>query len=700
MNIVDASRDLLTRVRADDFDGLPENEAGEVVRELRKLIEAHDHRYYVLDDPLITDGEYNALFQALLSLERRFPRFEASDSPTRRVGGEPLAKFEKVRHAQPLYSLSNAFTPEDILAWYQRAIRLIEKQTEKTIRPAVTAELKIDGLAISITYVNGRLQVAATRGDGMVGENITGNVETIRSVPLRVPLASNLTVPETLEVRGEVYFKRSEFDALNETLLEGSEKAYANPRNAAAGSLRQLDPSITARRPLSFFAYSTGVVSGDLPRGQFETLEWLSSLGFPTNPFVSRFDDIDEVITFAVDWVERREELDYEIDGVVIKIDDFELQRILGYVSNAPRWAIAYKFPARDATTRLLDIIINVGRTGAIKPEAVLEPVQIGGVTVSQATLHNEDYILTRDIRIGDTVIVKRAGDVIPQVVGPVTDARDGSEREWTMPRTCPACGNDLVRLEGEADYYCVSSDCPAQFIRLVEHFASRGAMDIEGLGSKLAVVLVEEGLVRHLSDIYRLTQDDLLTLEGFGPRRADNLINGINATRKRPLSRLLAALGIRHVGRTTAELIVEHFDSLAELKQTSIEELAAIDGIGTVTAESIFDWFATEDNSSLVSDLESLGVNVRRLPEESAQSDSQTKAVGKTFVLTGTLPSLSRSEATELIKRAGGKTSSSVSKNTDYVVAGENAGSKLERARELGIQILSESDLRRLLEP
>lgn len=700
MNIVDTSREILHRVRAADVPAMSEPDARDLVDELAALLRAHDHRYYVLDDPLITDGEYDELMSALSALEHEFTSLASSDSPTRRVGGEPLVRFEKARHAQPLLSLSNAFTPEDVKAWYLRCIRQIEKKTGEAMRPSVTAELKIDGLAVAITYRDGRLEIAATRGNGVVGENITRNVETIPSVPLRIPIDPARNAPETLEVRGEIYFKRSEFEKLNDRLREQSLKTYVNPRNAAAGSLRQLDPTITADRPLSFFAYSTGVVSGDLPDGQLATLNWIRELGFPTNPFVSRFDDIDDVIRFAVDWADRRDELDYEIDGVVLKIDDFKLQRILGFVSTAPRWAVAYKFPARDATTRLLDIIINVGRTGAIKPEAVLEPVEIGGVTVSQATLHNEDYILNRDIRIGDTVVVKRAGDVIPQVVNPLPDIRDGSEVEWRMPSSCPACGSDLVRLEDEADYYCISSECPAQFIRLVEHFASRGAMDIEGLGSKMAVVLVENDLVSHLSDIYRLTTDDLLSLDGFGPKRAENLIAGIEASRTRPLNCLIAALGIRHVGRTTAELIVASFASMEEIGRASIDDLAAIDGIGTVIAESIVDWFATDDNARLVSELEALGVNVFRLPEEEPASGGESAVRTKSFVLTGTLPSLSRSDASALIKRAGGTTSSSVSRKTDFVVAGENAGSKLEKAKELGVKVINETDLLRLLNP
>ena len=701
MNIVDESRGLLAHLQEVDLGKLHQEDAGGLVERLRRAIDVHDRRYYELDDPLIADAEYDVLYEALADIEARFPHLASSDSPTRRVGGDPLTRFEKVRHPQPLLSLGNAFDEDDVRAWYDRCVRTLEKEAGITAPPAVIAELKIDGLAVALTYVDGVLTTAATRGNGFEGENITRNVETIRAIPLGIPRtgSESIEAPRRIETRGEIFLRKRDFQKLNDGLAERGEKVFANPRNAAAGSLRQLDPRVTASRPLSFFAYAVGPVDGDVAESQSELLSKLGKLGFPIDPHVSRFESIDEAIAFCTEWAVKRDELDYEIDGVVLKIDDFGLQEVLGYVSNAPRWAVAFKFPAREATTRLLDIVVNVGRTGAIKPEAVLEPVNIGGVTVSQATLHNEDYIVSRDIRIGDAVLVKRAGDVIPQVVKPIPESRTGAEEEWRMPTHCPACGTELERLADEADYYCVSIDCPAQFIRLVEHYASRDAMDIEGLGSKMAILLVEQDIVAHLSDIYRLTADDLLTLEGFGPRRAQNLLDGIKRSKDRPLSRLLFGLGIRHVGKTTAELLVARFASLDEIGRADIETLADVEGIGPVIAESVVDWFRKDDNRRLVRELEELGVNVDRTPEEEPVTVADDSPIaGKVFVLTGTLPTLSRTEASNLIKQAGGKTSSSVSSNTDFVIAGASAGSKLEKAEALGISVLDESELLRLL--
>ena len=701
MNIVDESRGLLAHLQEVDLGKLHQEDAGGLVERLRRAIDVHDRRYYELDDPLIADAEYDVLYEALADIEARFPHLASSDSPTRRVGGDPLTRFEKVRHPQPLLSLGNAFDEDDVRVWYHRCVLTLEKEAGITAPPAVIAELKIDGLAVALTYVDGVLTTAATRGNGFEGENITRNVETIRAIPLGIPRtgSESIEAPRRIETRGEIFLRKRDFQKLNDGLAERGEKVFANPRNAAAGSLRQLDPRVTASRPLSFFAYAVGPVDGDVAESQSELLSKLGELGFPIDPHVSRFESIDEAIAFCTEWAVKRDELDYEIDGVVLKIDDFGLQEVLGYVSNAPRWAVAFKFPAREATTRLLDIVVNVGRTGAIKPEAVLEPVNIGGVTVSQATLHNEDYIVSRDIRIGDAVLVKRAGDVIPQVVKPIPESRTGAEEEWRMPTHCPACGTELERLADEADYYCVSIDCPAQFIRLVEHYASRDAMDIEGLGSKMAILLVEQDIVAHLSDIYRLTADDLLTLEGFGPRRAQNLLDGIKRSKDRPLSRLLFGLGIRHVGKTTAELLVARFASLDEIGRADIETLADVEGIGPVIAESVVDWFRKDDNRRLVRELEELGVNVDRTPEEEPVTVADDSPIaGKVFVLTGTLPTLSRTEASNLIKQAGGKTSSSVSSNTDFVIAGASAGSKLEKAEALGISVLDESELLRLL--
>lgn len=699
MDVIEATRELREKIASTSVENVDFETSEQLAKELRDILHVHGYQYYVLDNPLISDAEYDELINALRVIEQRFPELESPDSPTNRVGGTPLDRFEKVEHPVPLLSLSNAFSFNEVRAWYDRCRRGLKARLGTDVQPAVTAELKIDGLAVALTYENGRLSVAATRGDGRVGENITQNVRTIRAIPLRIPVdgrKSKVEVPSRMEIRGEVFIRRSDFEKLNERLAKNGERLFANPRNAAAGSIRQLDPDITASRPLSFFSYGVGPVDGEIPRGQCALFEWMHEVGFPINPHLKRFENLDDALEYCSQWTERRDQLDYEIDGVVLKIDDFSYQEALGFISNAPRWAIAFKFPGREATTRLKGIILNVGRTGAIKPEAVLEPVEIGGVVVSQATLHNEDYIVSRDIRVGDTVVVKRAGDVIPQVVKSVPEARKGDEEPWHMPDKCPVCESELVRLPGEADYYCVSTECPAQFIRLIEHFASRDAMDIEGLGTKLSVILAREGLVRHLSDLYRLTLDDLLRLDNFAEKRAQNLLDGINRSKNRPLARLLFALGIRHVGRTTAELIVPHFEDLHALANAQPDQLEKIDGIGKITAESITDWFSIDDNRKLIDDLRELGVNTRRLSEETPSVKSE--AAGKTFVITGTLNTLTRKEAEELIKKAGGKVSSSVSSKTDYLVLGENPGSKYEKARELNITILSESELQSLL--
>jgi DNA ligase (NAD+) len=701
MNLVEESRSLSTRLAAADLERISDEEAGAFVRALVPVLNFHAYRYYVEDAPVVTDAEYDLLFRALQRLEERFPALRSTDSPTVRVGGTPLDQFEKVAHPMPLLSLTNAFGEDELRAWYTRCQKGIETALGEVVQPALTVELKIDGLALALTYVDGRLSVGATRGNGVEGEDITPHVRTIESIPLAIPVpgrGASLAPPTRLEVRGEVYMPTPAFEALNETLAAQGAKPFANPRNAAAGSLRVLDPRITASRPLYFYTYGIGPVEASAPpASQWDGLQWLAQFGFPVNPNTRRLTRIEEVIAYCATWGEKRDTLPYEIDGIVVKIDAFSYQQALGQVSNAPRWAVAYKFPAREATTRLRDIVVNVGRTGALKPEAILEPVGIGGVTVSRATLHNEDYIRNRDIRIGDTVLVKRAGDVIPQVIGPVVEARDGTEKTYSYPTHCPACGSPLVRLPGEADWYCVSTECPAQFIRLIEHYAGRSAMDIEGLGAKLAIQLGEQGKVRSLADIYRLTADDLLELEGFADKKAAKLLAGIEASKHRPLARLLFGLGIRYVGKTTAEGLVAQVESLPALGSRTMDELLAIEGIGPVIAESIVDWFNVDRNRQLVEALQALGVNVERWPEEAAASAAGTVA-GKTFVLTGTLPTLDRAGAQAMIKAAGGKVTASVSAKTDYVVAGESAGSKYDRAVELGVPILDEAAFRALL--
>ncbi len=699
MDLLDRTREIQRQL--DNLDPLSNgtlsrDQAASLVERLREVVRAHDHRYYIEDDPVLPDAEYDRLYRSLQAIEQSFPALRTEDSPTQRVGGEPIDAFEKHEHPQPLLSLQNAFDAEDLVEWYERCQRGLQDAFGET-EPAVVAELKIDGLALALTYDDGGLETAATRGNGEVGENVTHNVRTVHRVPLRLPAGdSDREAPARMEVRGEMFMRKSEFDALNERLHDEGEKPFANPRNAAAGTLRQLDPQVTARRPLSFFAYGLGPMDGDRPDTHAGVLDLLSDLGFEMDPNNRRFDDLDALVDFCHHWVEHRDDLDYEIDGVVVKIDRHDYQRELGAISNAPRWAIAFKFPAREATTRLSDIQINVGRTGAIKPEAVLEPVEIGGVTVSQATLHNQDYIVDRDIRVGDLVVVKRAGDVIPQVVRPVPEARDGSETPFDWPDTCPACGTDLVRLDDEADWYCLNTECPAQFRRLVEHFVQRNAMDVEGLGEQVAHQLVDEGKIESLADLYDLTVDDLTDLEGFADKSARNLVRAIEASKERPLSRLLYGLGIHHVGRTVAETVVQHYETMTAIAAASAEDLAQIDGIGPVIAESLADWFDVDENQRLLDALAEAGVNLQRTPEEAPPDEQDAGArplAGQTIVLTGSLPDRTRREAREAIEQRGGSVTSSVSGNTDAVVAGANPGSKMDEAETRGIRVVRVDD-------
>jgi len=666
------------------------------IDELIHVLSDHANLYYRQDDPIISDGEYDDLIGWLKTLEDRSSRPVRADSPSHRVGAKPLEGFEKVRHSVPLLSLGNAFNEEDLVAWYQRGLKKLNLPAESKL--ALIGELKIDGLAVSLTYRDGVLVRGATRGDGQTGENITTNVRTIQSIPLSLH-GKGRDVIESVEVRGEVYFPRSSFDQLNARLASEGLKTFANPRNAAAGSLRLLDSATTASRELAFFAYATGPVSEEIGSTHSVELSTLKKWGFSINTESSLFNGIEAAADFCHSWIDRRDGLDYEIDGVVIKFDDLSIQEQLGQVSNAPRWAIAFKFPARESTTTLRDIIINVGRTGMITPEAVLDPVEIGGVMVSQATLHNEDYILNRDIRIGDTVVVKRAGDVIPAVVAAIPSLRTGNERAWEMPEFCPACGTTLQRLEGEADYYCISSTCPAQFIRLVEHFASRNAMDIEGFGSKLAIQLVEAGQIGTLDDMYKLSTSGLLELEGFAGKKAENLIDAIEASKNAGTARLVFGLGIRHVGKTVAELLVDTYGSLKQIDSMTEEDLLEVEGIGPVIANSVVSWFSKPANKDLISSFTELGLRVAEEQREVSTSKTSLPFSGKTFVVTGTLETMGRTQAQEFIKSHGGKVTSSVSSKTDYLVMGENPGSKAQKAAELGVSILNESELKELAE-
>jgi DNA ligase (NAD+) len=663
------------------------------IEELRREIEFHNYRYYVLDAPVISDAEYDRLYRELVELERTYPEFASPDSPTQKVGGEPLDRFERVLHPAPILSLENAFGPDDLRAWRDRILRLLPPGT----RLSYTVEPKIDGLTVVLHYRDGRFVLGATRGNGEVGEDITANLRTIRGLPLRIPVGDGEPVPPYIVVRGEAYIPIEAFEDMNRRLAKAGEKTFANPRNAAAGTLRQLDPGIVARRPLRLWCYAIVVAEGEVPRTQWETLEYLHRLGFPVVRERARFDDFEEMVDYCLSWIPRRDTLPFEADGLVIKVDDLSVQEQLGVVGKAPRGAIAFKFPAREATTRLLDIGINVGRTGVLTPYAVLEPVELAGATIRKATLHNFDYIREKDIRIGDRVLIKRSGDVIPYVVGPIPDLRDGSERSFPWPETCPSCGGPVVRPAGEVAVYCLNPACPAQLVRRVEYYASRNCMDITGLGRQQADLLVREGLLHDVADLYSLRREDLLRLEGFADKAADNLLRAIEASKDRPLARLVQALGIRHVGGTVAELLVRHFPSIEALAQATEEDLLSIEGIGPYTAQAVVEWFADPRNRALLEKLRAAGVRMREAPA-AVPAAAQTLA-GRTFVITGTL-SRPREEIVAYIQAHGGQVSESVSRKTDYLVVGESpGGTKYRRAQELGIPMIDEATLRRMAE-
>ena len=659
--------------------------------ELIEQIRYHNYRYYVLNDPVISDREYDLLLRELQEIEAAHPEWVQPDSPTQRVGGEPAAGFVKVRHPRPILSLANAFDAGEVRAWAERIARLLPPGVGIDDL-AFTVEPKFDGLTVVLHYEGGVFVRGATRGDGEVGEEITANLRTIRSLPLRIPVPADAPPPPPrLVVRGEAYMPLDEFARFNRRLEEAGERPFANPRNAAAGSLRQLDPRVTAQRPLAIFCYAVIEAVGIELRTQWEVLEYLRHMGFPVSDQAARFDNLEDAIRYCEEWAARRDELNYEVDGMVIKVDDLALQEALGVVGKDPRGAIAFKFPAREATTRLLDVTVGVGRTGVLTPTAVLEPVSLGGVTVQHATLHNFDYVASKDIRIGDMVRIKRAGDVIPYVIGPITDLRTGDERPITPPTHCPSCGAPVTKDEDGVALYCDNPACPAQLVRRIEYWASQSAMDIAGLGARIVEQLVHEGLVHDVADLYSLTVEDLLPLEGFAEKKARKLVDAIQASRSRPLYRVLAGLGIRGVGITIAQLLVEHYPSLAALAAASPEEIEAIPGMGPQTAHNIVRWFASEQNRMLVEKLDRAGV---RVAEERVREPTAMPLAGKTFVITGTLPTLSRKEAKELIQRHGGKVTNSVSRRTDFVVRGDRPGSKLRKAQELGIAVIDEATL------
>jgi len=680
------------------------------VEELRALVRHHEYRYYVLDSPEIADAEYDALYRELQELEAAHPELVAPDSPTQRVGGEPLVGFTQVRHEEPMLSLANAKSEEELSAWYTRTVKLAADAGAGASELRFVLEPKIDGLAISLRYEAGRLAVGATRGNGEVGEDVTANLRTMPTVPLAMQPAAAPFPPAT-EVRGEVYLPLRAFSQLNEQRVAAGESTFANPRNAAAGSLRQLDPRVTASRPLSAWFYGVGHVEGRVFAGHHDVLEWLRAAGFRVNPDVRVAATLEEIVTGCRRWEERRDDLDYDIDGVVVKLDDRQLQAVLGAVGRDPRWAVAYKFAPTTAQTRLIKIHINVGRTGVLNPWAELEPVEVGGVTVEKATLHNEDDIRRKDLREGDMVIVQRAGDVIPQVVAPLTDLRTGAEKPFQMPVECPSCGTPVVRAPGEVAVRCPNPDCPAKRAEAIKHFVSKAAMDIDGVGDKLVERLLELGFIRDAADLYGLAAGRLAGLERLGEKSAANITAAVDASRVRPLARVLFALGIPHVGSENADLLVRRFATMAGLRAASVEELSETPGIGPVIAESVWQYFRDPRSIDLITRLEAARVTMAA-DTAGAGAEGATGAdgrgaglqrgagplAGKTFVLTGTLPTLSRQQAADLIVAAGGRVSGSVSAKTDYVVVGEDAGSKLARARELGIAFLDERGLRDLL--
>ncbi len=664
------------------------------IEKLREEIRYHNYRYHVQDSPVISDAEYDRLMRELQDLEESHPELKTPDSPTQRVGGAPVEGFVRVPHPRPILSLSNAFEADDVRAWYERILKL----DERVASSAFSVEPKLDGLTVVLHYEDGSFTLGATRGDGDFGEDITTNLRTVRSLPLRIPLVPyEGEVPRRLVVRGEALIMLKDFEELNRRLIEAGERTYVNPRNTASGALRQLDPTLTASRPINLRCYAVLEVEGQVLASQWEALDLLRKLGFPVDEHVFRCENIDKAIEVSEQMAEKRADLPYEADGMVIKVDDLQLAEDLGVVGKDPRGAVAYKFPAQIVTTRLLEIGVNVGRTGVVTPYAILEPVEVGGVTVRQATLHNFDFIKEKDIRVGDRVLLKRAGDVIPYIIGPVVEARSGDEKVYELPTNCPSCDAPLERIPDEVAVYCVNAACPEQLIRNLEHFVYRGAMDIEGMGIKIAALLVEQGLVSDVADLYNLERDALLNLEGFAEKKVDNLLAAIDASRRQPLSRLINALGIRGVGEVVATDLARYFgdmDSLASADQALLE---SIEGIGPNIAATIIEWMKKPSNRQLLDKLKRAGVwPIEALSDQPAKP--QTLA-GLSFVLTGTLPNLSRQEAKTVIENHGGRVSGSVSKRTSFVVAGEAAGSKYQRAQELDIPILDEAGLRSLIE-
>lgn len=656
------------------------NDLANRVETLHRLLNQYNHEYYVMDNPSVPDSEYDKSLHELIHIEEEHPEFKTEDSPTVRVGGEAQATFNKVRHDTPMLSLANAFNEEDLRRFDARV-------REHAGKVEYMCELKIDGLAVSLKYENGRFVQGLTRGDGTIGEDITENLRTIRAIPLKIKKSL------TFEVRGEAFMPKASFERLNKEKEEAGEQAFANPRNAAAGSLRQLDSKLAAKRRLSIFLYSVNDFTNFHATSQSEALDELDELGFKTNQNRKRESDIEGVLEYIKYWTEKRQDLSYDIDGIVIKVNDLEEQDELGYTQKSPRWAIAYKFPAEEVVTTLHDIELSVGRTGVVTPTAVLEPVRVAGTTVSRASLHNEDLIHEKDIRIGDSVVIKKAGDIIPEVVRSLPDRRPEGTETYHMPTHCPSCGHELVRLDGEVALRCINPKCPAQLVEGMIHFVSRQAMNIDGLGTKLIMQLYDNEIIKDVADLYYLTKDDLLPLERMGEKKADNLLNAIEASKENSFEHLLFGLGIRHLGVKASQVIAERFDNMERLFEVTEEELLEIHDIGDKLATSLITYLNNEDIIALIDKLRAKNVNMKYKGIRTSEIESDSEFNGLTVVLTGKLHNMTRTEASKWLEAQGAKTTSSVTKNTDLVIAGEDAGSKLTKAEKLGTEIWSEAD-------
>jgi DNA ligase (NAD+) len=656
------------------------------VEKLREEIEYHNYRYYVLDQPEISDAEYDRLMRELERIEEQYPELRTPNSPTQRVGASPLEAFEIVRHTLPMLSLANAFDENEVRDFDKRVKKLLGSSSDVTY----VAEPKLDGLAVELVYESGHFIIGSTRGDGINGENITQNLRTVKTIPLQL-IRKEISVPERLEVRGEVIMRIDKFRALNRRREETGEPVFANPRNAAAGAVRQLDPKITAERPLEIYCYGLGEVRGYMFKTQWEFLQTLPQWGLRTNPYIRKCPNMDDVLEYHREMNEKREVLPYEIDGIVIKVDRLDLQDTLGDISRSPRWALAFKFQPKQETTRIVNIIAQVGRTGALTPVAIMEPVSVGGVEVSRATLHNQDEIDKKDVRIGDTVIVQRAGDVIPEVVEVIKSKRTGEEKIFRMPSKCPVCGSEVIREE--AIHRCIGLDCPAQLKGRIKHFASKRAMDIEGLGAKLINQLVDKKLVNDVADLYYIQKDDLMVLERMADKSAQNVIDAIEVSKTKPLLKFLYALGIRHVGEHISEVLAHRFPRLDDFPSLSEEDLMKVEEVGPEVAASVVQFFRDVKNRDSIERLKKAGVKVIE-----AQTKARGKLADRVFVFTGTLQSFGRDEARALVESLGGKTATTVSKKVDFVVVGEDPGSKSDKAKELGIKVLTEDEFRRMI--